>query len=120
MITIPGYKSSILQTIGCTREQFIEDIEHKMKKNPGMTWDNYGYGKRGQCARPGWDIDHVIPKSKYDHSNLEDVRRCWNLSNLMPLWHAENLEKSDKLIPQQIQTVPVCFWPLSWNGQIPA
>jgi len=119
MITIPGYKSSILETIGCTRSEFVEHLELRMKQFPGMTWKNYGYGKRGHEKRRGWDVDHIVPKSKYDHTNIEDVKRCWNLKNLNPFWHTDNLDKSDKLIHSAIQTVPVCLWPLSWNGQIP-
>jgi hypothetical protein len=56
---------------------------------PGMGWDNYGQ----------WHIDHIIPKSKFNYSGAEDpdFKRCWALSNLQPLWAADNLRKNDKL-----------------------
>jgi len=56
----------------------------------GMTWNNYGK----------WHIDHIIPKSVFNFTKPEhdDFKRCWDLSNLQPLWAKENLSKHAKLI----------------------
>ncbi len=58
---------------------------------PGMTWENYGFY--------GWHIDHKIPKSvfNYERPNDIDFHRCWALSNLQPLWAADNIAKGARL-----------------------
>jgi hypothetical protein len=53
--------------------QFVED----------MSWDNYGE----------WHIDHIKPCVLFDHQDPEQVRKCWALSNLQPLWAEDNLKK---------------------------
>jgi hypothetical protein len=59
-----------------------------------MTWDNQG---------SFWHIDHVIPVSRFNLKNEEDVIRCFNWKNLSPLTKKENLTKSHNIIPSQIQ-----------------
>jgi len=56
---------------------------------PGMSWDNYGE----------WHIDHIIPVAVFNYSSVDhiDFSRCWALSNLRPLWAADNLHKNAKL-----------------------
>ena len=49
----------------------------------GMSWDNWGE----------WHIDHIAPCASFDHSDPDQVRECWQLSNLQPLWAADNLSK---------------------------
>jgi hypothetical protein len=59
-----------------------------------MSWQNYG---------TAWHIDHVVPKSWF---NLEidngvdeyELRICWSLQNLQPMWMNENLEKKNRHI----------------------
>jgi len=53
----------------------------------GMTWDAF--------LRGDIHIDHIVPKKLYNHDNLEEVRACWCLSNLRPLWADANLAKQD-------------------------
>ncbi len=43
-------------------------------------------------------IDHIAPQAWFDLNNDEDVRKCWALNNLQPLWASENLAKRDKMI----------------------
>lgn len=55
---------------------------------PGMTWDNYGE----------WHIDHIKPRSTFNivSKTCSDLKECWSLSNLQPLWAKDNLKKSNK------------------------
>lgn len=57
--------------------------------SPGMTWENFGE----------WHIDHIIPLSAHNYDSFEnpDFRRAWALSNLRPLWAADNLRKGATL-----------------------
>ncbi len=73
-----GYSSSDLKE--CLEKQF----------KTGMTWENYGK----------WHVDHIIPAIYF---NLKDgdhneIKRCWELENLQPLWAHENLIKHCKRI----------------------
>lgn len=54
----------------------------------GMSWDNYG---------TVWHIDHKIPVSAFNLRCEEDIKRCWELKNLQPMFADENVMKSDKL-----------------------
>jgi len=51
----------------------------------GMSWKNYGK----------WHIDHIIPRSKFHFKSADDpeFKKCWTLSNLQPLWAADNIRK---------------------------
>lgn len=110
MITIPGYQSSALETMGATHEEFIARLEKTWL--PGMSWDNYGY--RDADYVTGWDVDHMIPKSLYDHTDADDIARCWHLCNLQAIWHVDNLRKSDDA--SEWRRVPTHLWPKAWNG----
>ena len=70
--------------IGVSMDQIKKELESKFK--PGMTWDNYGK----------WHIDHIKPQCLFDFTNEEDIKKCWSLDNLQPLWAEENLKKGNK------------------------
>lgn len=61
-----------------------------------MTWENYGRGK-GK-----WHIDHVVPCSAFDLTKPAEVRKCFALSNLQPMWGRQNIQKSDKTMKQAL------------------
>lgn len=71
--------------LGYTTQDLITHLESLFQD--GMTWDNYGFY--------GWHIDHVIPKSCFDFSSVDDEQflECWSLKNLQPLWAKDNLKK---------------------------
>lgn len=52
---------------------------------PGMTWANYG---------SAWHIDHRRPVKSFDLPS--QLRECWALSNLQPLWAIDNLRKGSR------------------------
>ena len=58
----------------------------------GMTWENYGYGKRK------WNIDHVIAKYHFNitSNTCQEFKDCWALDNLQPLWQIQNRAKGNK------------------------
>lgn len=107
------YESQLLTTMGCSRADLVAHLESRFE--PGMSWDNYGY--RNGDYRSGWDVDHTIPKSWYDHSHPEDQKRCWNLANLRPMWHTANSKKGTRL--DDAHSVPLEFWPVGWSGKLP-
>lgn len=68
--------------------QFRQHMESLFQ--PGMSWENYG--------KNGWHIDHIMPVSSFDLTNLQEVKRASHFSNLQPLWAADNQRKSNKII----------------------
>jgi hypothetical protein len=60
-------------------------LERQWKR--GMTWDNYG---------KAWHIDHIVPVSAFAITGPDcpELRACWALSNLRPLWAEANMKKS--------------------------
>ncbi len=81
-------RMSSLKYLGCTIQELREYIEKQFKT--GMTWDNYGYY--------GWHIDHIKPIASFSFNNEKDIKKCFNYTNLQPLWMEENLFKRDKII----------------------
>lgn len=77
----------------------------------GMTFENYGFGA-GK-----WNIGHRIPKCKYDHSNPENVKRCWSPTNLFAQWQDENLRLGSKLPePKELRRLILCdVEPVEWG-----
>lgn len=65
----------------------LSDLRARLESRftPGMTWANYG----------AWHIDHVVPRVAFTFASERDpgFRACWAISNLQPLWAADNLSK---------------------------
>src|SRR5450759_1101029 len=72
--------------VGYALDDLTEYLEARFK--PGMTWGNYGK----------WHIDHVRPIASFDFASEEDpeLKECWALGNLQPLWAIENIRKKDR------------------------
>ncbi|HJQ67891.1 MAG TPA: hypothetical protein VKA70_02900 [Blastocatellia bacterium] len=74
----------------------VEELRRRLESlfQPGMSWENYG---------TEWHIDHITPKSWFkiegpDGVDEYELRVCWSLDNLQPMWGAENLEKNNRYI----------------------
>lgn len=78
-------KHSALTILGCGIEEYKLFLENKFK--PDMTWENHG---------KLWEIDHIIPCSKFDLTNLEQQKQCFNYLNTQPLYKSENRSKGDR------------------------
>ena len=77
---------SHIEYLGCSVEEVKKHLQAKFQ--PGMTWENYGE----------WHIDHIYPLSKFNLSDINQLRVACNYSNLQPLWAADNLKKSNKVL----------------------
>ena len=87
---VKGYKSAhTMELVGCTPEFLRQYLESKFQ--PGMSWNNFGKGE-GK-----WNVDHILPCSRFDLKSEEHQRICFNYRNLQPLWENENTLKKDKL-----------------------
>jgi hypothetical protein len=80
--------SYIRDSIGCSRDFFLEWIESQFEE--GWSWDN-----RGEV----WEIDHIVPFNSVDLTKKEDVERVMNYKNTRPLSISENRKKRDSTCP---------------------
>jgi hypothetical protein len=92
-----GIRSSLLDgkkgrhwetLVDYTITDLMRHLERQFLK--GMSWDN-----RGE-----WHIDHRRPLASYQFTSADDhdFKAAWALSNLQPLWAADNIRKSAKLL----------------------
>ena len=83
-----NYKAgSAVRDLGCSVEEFKAHLESQFL--PGMSWNNHTIG--------GWHIDHIEPLSKFNLSDIEELKQACHYSNLQPLWAKDNLKKGDKV-----------------------
>lgn len=78
---------SAIKDLGCSVKELKQYLESKFQ--PGMSWDNYG--------RTGWHVDHIIPLSKVNLSNREELLKVSHYTNLQPLWASDNIRKGNKI-----------------------
>lgn len=74
--------------LGCDISFLKKYLEEKFVE--GMSWKNYG--------NKGWHIDHIYPLSKIDPRNEEEIKMVCHYTNLQPLWAADNIKKSNKVM----------------------
>ena len=77
----------IIKLIGCFRYEFIEHLEKQFRD--GMSWENYGHV---------WEIDHIIPLSRFDLTKKEELLKACFYKNLQPLLVIENKIKGNKIL----------------------
>ena len=76
-------KSSVLKYLCCSIEDLKKQLEKQFK--PEMNWENYG---------KIWHIDHIHPIVHFDHSDENNIKKCWHYSNLQPLFATTEIAKS--------------------------
>ena len=77
---------SAVDDLGCSIDQLKAHLESKFEV--GMTWENYG--------PKGWHIDHIIPLSSFNLTNLEELKKACHYTNLQPMWAEDNWSKGAK------------------------
>ena len=87
--TIKKYNLNIIfsydEMIGCNRNEFKNYIYNNLLE--GMTLDNFGK----------WEMDHIIPISEFKVENLNEIKTCFNYTNIKPMWKIDNRQKSNKI-----------------------
>lgn len=74
--------------LGCDFVAFIFWLGMQFQER--MTWENYGWGRPGT-----WHMDHIRPKASFDLSQEDEIKRCWNYTNIRPLWWELGVAKGD-------------------------
>lgn len=79
-------KAKYEKMLGCSWDTLREWLQSNFAE--GMTWENYG---------TTWHVDHTMPCAVFDFTIEENVKSCFNWSNLSPMFGPENMSKSDKV-----------------------
>ncbi len=77
---------STMMLIGCEIDYLIFHLQEQFTY--GMSWDNYG----------DWHIDHKLPCVSFDLSKPSEQQKCFNYTNLQPLWAKDNIRKGNKIL----------------------
>lgn len=90
MLRAPKTRSRTVDVLGFSPQELIEHIERQFTK--GMTW--------GRLLAGEIHIDHIVPVRAFRIKAVGDAefRACWALSNLRPMWAADNFRKSGKVL----------------------
>jgi hypothetical protein len=80
------FSFSYNDVLGCTRDELKIYIIDNLQEN--MTLKNFGQ----------WEMDHTYPISKFNFKTLDDVKKCFNYTNIKPMWKEENRKKSNKIL----------------------
>jgi hypothetical protein len=75
-----------VELLGCSIDNFRKHLESKFLE--GMSWNNYGE----------WHIDHIIPCSLFDLTNINEQKKCFHYTNQQPLWKLDNLRKTNRIL----------------------
>jgi hypothetical protein len=79
-------RHSALQLLGCEVNILKQHLESKFDNI--MNWSNHGIY---------WEIDHIIPCSRFNLEDEEQQKQCFHYSNLQPLTKTENRQKSNNI-----------------------
>lgn len=71
----------IWSIVGYSATELREHLERQFVA--GMTWERFLAGQI--------HIDHIVPKSRFDLDSIDELRACYALSNLRPLWATVNV-----------------------------
>jgi DNA-nicking Smr family endonuclease len=74
---------SVIDLLGCSINELKQHLENQFKTE--MNWGNHG---------TIWEIDHIIPCSGFDLTDLNQQNQCFHYTNLQPLFKTTHIAKS--------------------------
>lgn len=83
---VRGLPTSYRSLLGMDLDTFKAWLAFQFDR--GMTWDNYG---------SVWQIDHVLPMSRFDLTKPLEREICFGWTNLQPLRVQDNRQKSNTI-----------------------
>lgn len=83
---LKNHKTSYSKYLGCDLDWLKLWLEFRFDNN--MNWKNFG---------SNWHIDHILPISKFNLKNENELKICFHWTNLQPLPALENQQKSNSI-----------------------
>lgn len=90
-------KIKTLEMLGCSYKLFVDWITFQFEDN--MTLENHG---------SVWHIDHIIPCNAFDLTNQDEIKKCFNWTNMKPMHAHDNMAKKhaiSKEIDENIENI---------------
>ena len=78
-----GRSRKVEALLGYSIDDLTRHLERQFHRR--MTWAAF--------MRGAIHIDHIVPLSSFDISDLDQLKAAWALTNLRPLWQRDNLAK---------------------------
>lgn len=66
-----------------------------------------------------WWVGHRIPRVYFDHTNMQDVKKCWSKANMFPQLKEDNQKDTIFISKENCAIVGADHFPASWNGAVP-
>lgn len=86
---------------------------------PWMSFQNLGKHLRDGEYNAKWNIGHRLPKSIFDETSIDDIKRCWHRRNLFAQCARQNLEYHCKLALTDDELLELKdSWPLAANDDL--
>lgn len=88
-----GDSAFMVDLLGYSVDDLRVHLERQFER--GMSWSNYAGGRPDWLQAPEkfWHIDHIVPKSRFKRN---EIRLCYALSNLRPLYADANMQKAKR------------------------
>lgn len=79
-------KKMAFEVVGYSPDDLRRHLQKQFTR--GMNWERFMAGEI--------HIDHIVPVSSFRFSSVDDpeLRACWALSNLRPMWAKDNIAKA--------------------------
>jgi hypothetical protein len=78
--------------LGCSIQEYKLFLENLFEH--WMTWENHGSHSPDGVKR--WNIDHIIPLSHFDLTDLEKQKIAFHYTNTRPLEAFKNISEGNK------------------------
>lgn len=85
---------SAARLVGCSRTRFRQHIASQFQ--PGMTFENYA---------EVWQLDHIMPCSKFDLRREDHRKLCFHFTNYQPLFCRTNKKKAARVTTHQPELI---------------
>ena len=100
---------TFLERTSFDSEEQYRNLVQAAAERLGFTMSQYG---------DEWEVEHAICQEAYDHSNSEDVKRCWSAANVRVMTPSDNYAKGVTILDELCMEVGSEHFPLSWNGKL--
>ena len=106
---LSGSRKTSAVVFRCTEFKSANDVLAHVKStlSNSSKWEDYG---------SLWEIDHIIPRSAYNHDDPEDVYRCWSRGNIRSCTKVENRSKNCSIDRALVEAVPLHLHPKQWSS----
>jgi hypothetical protein len=76
------FEERLEKMLGYTARDLMKRLSDSFERD--MHWYNCGHRF---ISENNWHIHHIVPMKIFNFYNSEEIKNCWDLDNLVPLWN---------------------------------